>query len=121
MGTIHRVATFAVLEGNRFPQERLEKAEKTGEGRTVPSREFCCLVRKGGCGPGKDESEPPERTMMTQIFICFCQKEFQGRWGRWSTVSDATKTSRSLRMEKWPLNWAMRKSLVTFERIISRD
>lgn len=53
MGIIRRVATFSVLEGNRVPQERLEKKE-TNEGLTVPSREFCHLVskrmrtRKGG-------------------------------------------------------------------------
>lgn len=36
-------------------------------------------------------------------------------------VSNGTGAARRMRIETWPLDLAIRKSLRTFERIISRD
>ena len=74
---------------------------------------FCCLVSK--------RMKTRERGVreIREILYVFSRKSFKEE-GEGDQQYHATKTARSSRITMWPLGLPIRKSLVIFERVISR-
>ena len=77
LGIVHRVATFAVLGGNRVPQERLDKRREDRRGHDNTEQGILLFGEKENVDQGKRNQSDQRESWRCRFLYAFAKKSFK--------------------------------------------